>query len=171
MRKSVAAKSLMILFVGFLCCQAGLAQTEKGDSELQLQGFGFFTIGQDDDLRSIIFVANYGYFFTDRQELGAGTSITFFDSESDDSETTVGLQFFYRYNFAEANRKTMPYVSVDVSSFDVSDSDFWGARPGVGVKAFINEYTAFDINGGYNFLFSEPSDGVFDVRFGISFLF
>lgn len=162
---------LIALAVVFLTVGSGLAQTEKGDSEVQLLANSQFTVGQNPDVITFLLFGNYGRFVTNRTELGGGITLSFLHIEGAGSNTTVGSNFFYRYNFSKANRKVMPYISADIRNFDVSVSDTWAVRPGVGVKSFVNENVAFDLNAGYNFFFSDADQGVFDVSFGLSYIF
>ncbi len=160
----------LFFVLGMLAMTNGMAQTEKGDSEFQVAGVGLFQFG-DNGIKTVVLLANYGYFFTDRQELGGGVNFSFTDTGSGDSDTNVGANAFYRYNFARQGRTVLPYLSASVFSFDVSNSDSLGGRPGAGVKFFFKENAAFDINAGYTFPFTEPGDGFVDVIFGLSFLF
>ncbi len=162
MRKLV----LIALVVFFVLTSPLLAQQEKGDLELQLQGALWLAL---DDAYEDIGVANvrFGKFLTDRQEIG-GTILAVFNGDGDIGGTGGP---FWRFNFT-GNSKTVPYVGAAVQTgFGefYSESDVLATLEG-GVRWFLQRNMAFTVGAqmDYDVDESEFSDYL-GVLFGFSY--
>ncbi len=162
MRKLV----LIALVVFFALTSPLLAQQEKGDLELQLQGALWLAL---DDAYDDIGVANvrFGKFLTNRQEIG-GTILAVFNGDGDIGGTGGP---FWRFNFT-ANSKTVPYVGAAVQTgFGefYSESDVLATLEG-GVRWFLQRNMAFTVGAqmDYDVDESEFSDYL-GVLFGFSY--
>lgn len=148
-----------------LAALPALGQQEQGDSELQAQGTLLIgTSGDTDDFGAVF--GNYGYFLTDRTELG-GTIAAFIDSEGD----FIGAGGpFWRYNFSTG--RTVPYVGASaLTTFgDFAEGDVLLTGE-VGVRWFLQRNTAFTLAGttNYDVDASEFSDFI-QVLFGFSYI-
>jgi hypothetical protein len=148
------------------------AQQEKGDKEIQFQGFFFRTVGVPDGnatLGAVFF--NSGYFLTAKHEVGGGTSITF-AGVGGSTSVMAGLNAFYRYNLKSKGAKAFPYLGGDFFVEDVKHAgDTHYLRPNLGFKYFFKKNAAFDVNMGYGLNLKDTSVGLIDARFGLSFIF
>jgi hypothetical protein len=117
-----------------------------------------------------------GYFATRKNEIGGGVSLnvgrfrsctTSFnngqitgESCGSDSNVSLGLSAFYRYNFGKADAKGFPFVgaSISVGSVTRNFTGNVGARPHVGYKYFLKRNVALDFSVGYSFAINEVDD-------------
>ncbi|MEK6406244.1 MAG: hypothetical protein AABN34_04695 [Acidobacteriota bacterium] len=109
-----------------------------------------------------------GYFLTRRNELGGGVSLSVVrfrscttsfnngqitgESCGSDSNGSLGLIAFYRYNFGKADAKGFPFVGASIGVGNVT-RNFTGnvlARPHVGYKYFLKRNVALDFSVGYS---------------------
>ena len=144
--------SFIVILVLLMTASSAMAQhVEQGDREIQVNAFFFAVSG----LSMLNISGSYGYFKTDKLELGGGPSITRV-SFGDNSDTTVGLTFFGRYNLT-ARDQIVPYLSAQFYQFDIAPEDPMGfsdyafIQVGGGFKYFINEYIAYDVSGNLGF--------------------
>jgi hypothetical protein len=141
------------------------AQQQAGDTELQLQGS--LSLSLDDDVQDSgsVFV-NYGWFFTDRQEVGASVFASIFE----DGDVGGFGGPFYRYNFVSGT--TVPYVGAAVGATfgDFSTGDVLLTLEG-GVRWFLQRNIAFTLAGSTNYDVdaSELQDRL-QVLFGFSYI-
>ncbi len=152
------------------------AQQQRGDVELQFQGYYFTTVGTDVTLGSGNLAAKIGPYITDNLQIGIGPtlSITTFSASTGESETktTFGSTAFLVYSFLMRNAKAVPYLGAQYFKSDFSDSDDKGSvGVNAGLKYFFTKKAAFDISGNYLFtLNTEQQGGVLLFAFGLSFL-
>ena len=153
-----------------ICSQPTFAQQEKGDKEVQLNGFIFATTGDQKIANGNIGVG-LGYFITAKNEIGFGTDLTITRGGGDFS-FDAGVRGFYRYNFAKSGKKAYPYIDLSMFIEDVKNAgDSTIALPSFGFKYFFKKNAAFDMNFGYGFLVKEPGQGAIIGRFGLAFIF
>jgi hypothetical protein len=148
-----------------------LAQQEKGDKELQLQGLlDAKVLGSGKGIAGNIYI-NFGYFFTEQSEAGVGTNLSF---TSGSFKPGVGLTGFYRYHFRRTKANLHPYAGIDffAASLTSMPSESLFVRPNFGLKYFVKRNVAFDLNAGYLVSVKHPKeDGQIDARFGVSYIF
>ena len=161
-------RSIINSFMLLVFCAAlpALAQSEKGDIELQLQGT--LTIGLEsgvDDSGSAFL--NIGRFATNSHEFGVSVLGTF---NSDGDLGGFGGPF-WRCNFGRS--KTVPFIGVAAyTSFgDSSGSDFLVNLEG-GIRWYLERNMAFSLSG-TTFYDVDESDFVdsLNVLFGFSYFF
>ncbi len=142
-------------------------QVEKGDREIQISG----TLVSIEDVSVLMLNGIYGYYYTEKLELGGGPTITrtsFFGYD----DTNVSLTLFGRYNLT-ARDKMVPYLSGQYYQYDLSPDeplgffDFSFIQVGGGIKYFVNEYIAYDVSGNLGFSLG-GGDTVFLLVAGIS---
>ena len=163
---------LALIVIAFLSpCLYG--QTiEKGDSELQFQGYYLTTEGLSYATGTMI----YGHYLTSNIEIGVGPSISHSDSDYGDSETTFSGLAFFRYVFPSQS-KSIPYINMQWYQYDFSPegeadfTDYSWVQGGVGVKIFLNEYVAYDLSGNYGMGLAEGSEGMILLAAGVSVFF
>ncbi len=124
---------------------------EKGDREIQVAGFFFAVSGA-----SILNLSGtYGYYKTEKFEIGGGPLINYINYGSD-SETTIGLTFFGRYHLT-ARDQIVPYLSAQFYQYDIAPegsmgfADYSFIQCGGGFKYFISEHIAYDVSGNLGF--------------------
>lgn len=198
-----------------LFCGAAQAQQHKGDKEILVFTGGFFIsvdeqnpnapslsgVSQDatiSGVRNLNLGVKLGYFLTQRNEIGAGSSLvvsrsrfcvrTFADgqltSESCNTNTyfAMSLGVFYRYHFAREGDKKFFFVGADLSASDVT-RNYTGnikVRPHVGYRYFLDKKVAVDFSLGYSaevnkkdmrFFFPVERQGSLDGQVSLSFVF
>ena len=114
-----------------------------------------------------------GKFFGSNHELGFGADFAYVDIDGGDSNETLNLAGFYRYNWATSESKDWIYGGVELELMNVTDSDFSSEaiRPHLGKKWMLSDDIAFDLNGGILIPTESGADETFDVRFGLSVFF
>ena len=124
---------------------------EQGDREIQVNAFFFAVSG----VSMLNLSGSYGYYKTEKLEIGGGPSISRLDYGFG-SNTTIGLTLFGRYNLT-ARDKIVPYLSAQFYQYDIAPDDPMGfadyafLQCGAGFKYFINEYIAYDVSGNLGF--------------------
>lgn len=145
-----------------LCCDMAYSQQEKGDIEVLIFSAGFFADVNGNTVRSRFPDSDFesttrsrgfnvggsvGYFLTRRNELGGGLNLSVFNTDScagddddcrDNTSVGLGLNGFYRYNFAREGAKGFPFIGSDFLVADVTANSTGNliARPQVGYKYF-----------------------------------
>lgn len=174
--------------------QVAVAQAKQGDTELQLFGFistlyrevpeipGFLEGGSTSTTTGTA-VVGLGYFLTDRLQIGASPLITIstgggIGGSEGSTDVTFGLSTNVQYFFGANDAKIKPYVGYElqIQSFEspeggsLADNTY---NSGVfGLKNYLSERAALDINAGYGFRMSGPGDGQsLNLRVGITYLF
>lgn len=163
MHKNISRIFMLGLALALLST-AALAQTQKGSTELQLQGTLNLSLDSEVDDSGAIFI-NWGRFVTESNELGL--TLAGFFNESGDLAGFGGP--FWRYNFGSG--KTVPYIGAGAfTDFgDFSSGDVIGNVEG-GVRWYLESNTAFSLSGSmtYDFDTSEFNDFI-QVLFGFSY--
>ena len=164
-------KRFILIFLVIFSTSGNLsAQIEKGDREIQASGF-FITF---DGMTMMTISGTYGYYRTDKLEIGGGPVLTYIGYSSD-SNTNVSLTAFVRHHFT-ARDKVVPYVSGQWYQFDISPEepagffDYSFVQGGGGFKYFVNEFVAYDVSGNLGFSFGSGSFSFIMVA-GISAMF
>jgi hypothetical protein len=144
--------SLIVILVLLMTTSSAMAQhVEQGDREIQVNAFFFAVSG----VSMLNLSGSYGYYKTDKLELGGGPSISRLDYGFG-SSTTIGLTLFGRYNLT-ARDQIVPYLSAQFYQYDIAPDDPMGfadfafLQCGGGFKYFINEYIAYDVSGNLGF--------------------
>jgi hypothetical protein len=196
-----------------LFCCAAQAQQHKGDKEILVFTGGFFISVDEQNpnkppltgvtqnatvsgVRNLNLGVKLGYFLTQRNEVGAGTSLvasrsrfcirTFADgqltSESCNTNTyfAMSLGVFYRYHFAREGDRKFFFVGADLSASDVT-RNYTGnirLRPHVGYRYFVEKIVALDFSVGYSaevnkkdMQFPREREGSIDGQLSLSFVF
>ncbi|MFQ5825536.1 MAG: hypothetical protein ACE5JB_15970 [bacterium] len=168
---------LFVILTIILSSTAAFAQQEKGDTEIQIAGTYFTTVGSEFTFSSGFIQAKLGKYITDNLELGIAPniSITTVDLGFGESDTNVtfGGGAFFVYSFLAGDAKTVPYFGGQYYKSDFSNEDDNGSV-GVtgGAKFFVTEKAAFDFSGNYLFDLNEDTEGgLLLFAAGISFLF
>lgn len=180
-RNSVLRMIILMLLLGSITLPT-LAQQEKGDKELQLQGLITVSFGENKSASGTVFI-NFGYFFTDRQEVGVGTNLTL-GGGAGNIDLSAGVTGFYRYHLLRKKENLRPYIGIDLfsaaligggssdaNSATPSKLDLTFLRPNIGFKYFFKRNVAFDVNSGYGFSVKSAKNGQFDSRLGVSYIF
>ena len=178
---------LLLIVSPTLICQA---QAAKGQKELSLSGDIFVPVQATATSTGLV-AFDISKYFTRTSQAGIGSSFTLFgDSQPvyNSKNVQTGTQnvlavisdphVFYRYNFSRGEEYPMvPYLGVEAGTSIQSDGnttqlqDNFYARPHVGFKYYFSKRAAFDLNGGYQAVLKNSSNGTIDTRFGISMLF
>jgi hypothetical protein len=161
------------------------SQQQKGDVELQFQGYYFTTIGQEFSFGSGNLAAKIGPYLTDNLQVGIGPTLSItttstptfnpvtmkLESESK-TTTTFGSTLFFVYSFLSRNAKLVPYFGANYFKQDFSNSDDKGSVGiNLGAKYYFAKKAAFDVSGNYLFtLNKDQQGGMLYFAVGISFL-
>ncbi|MBD3178966.1 MAG: hypothetical protein GF417_04835 [Candidatus Latescibacteria bacterium] len=138
---------LYLFLLAVIIPTGALSQIEEGDREIQATG-SFMAM---DNLSMLILSGTYGYYYSDRLQIGVGPVITHTEVFGFDT-TSLGLKLFVRHNFT-ARDKLVPYVSGQWYQHDLSPDepldflDLSFVQFGGGFKYFLNEYIAYDVSG------------------------
>lgn len=152
------------------------AQQEAGDNEIQLSGtvttFSFDTFDGSSRVTTVITNAKLGRYFTRSLQVGGTLGLNATFQSNRDAQYGGRMGGFFNYSFLSGDATTVPYVGGQYSKrldtgFDQSKGN---AGVNVGVKFFINRYTAFDVGGNYLFPLEEAGSGIWLFNFGISFI-
>jgi hypothetical protein len=180
-------KSLIMCVVLCLAVIAmpAYSQQQRGDVELQFQGYYFTTVGQEFSFGSGNLAAKIGPYLTDNLQVGIGptlsittiTTATFnpttlsIDKESN-TTTTFGSTLFFVYSFLSRNGKLVPYFGANYFKQDFSDSEDKGSvGVNLGAKYYFAKKAAFDVSGNYLFTLNKDQEGgMLYFAVGISFL-
>jgi hypothetical protein len=192
------------------------AQVEKGTKEILVFSSNFsisvkepetrfsvdentFSVGSFGNNGGFSIGGKFGYFLSQRNEIGAGTNLSVFHSKyclrtfqdgqlideecERDTRYIQGVSGFYRYNFANKGSKRFPFVGAELSVADLT-TNYTGnfrLRPQVGYKYFFNKNVALDLSVGYtmdlnekkreNDFFRIRRSSAFDGQAGLSFVF
>ena len=158
---------LMVLAIFIIPGAALCQQIEKGDREVQATA-SFMSM---DNISMLILSGTYGYFYSEKLQLGAGPVITHTEAFGFD-DTTIGLKLFVRHNFTARDR-LVPYIAGQWYQHDISPDDPIGfldlsfIQFGGGFKYFVNEYIAYDISGNIGISLGEGETNLLIVA-GIS---
>lgn len=180
-------KSLFLCLV--LCAVVlsvpAVAQQQKGDVELQFQGYYFRTVGSDLEFGSGNLAGKIGPYLTDWLQVGIGPtlSITTMTTQnfntttmqlekSSETTTTFGSTMFIVASFLTRGAKAVPYVGAQYFKQDFSDSEDKGSvGVNAGVKFYFSKKAAFDVSGNYLFTLNEGQEGgMLYFAVGLSFL-
>jgi hypothetical protein len=123
------------------------AQARKGDSEILVNGYLLAQTGEF-GYRMITTTFNYGYYLSDRIQVGGGPSISYYGSEGDNS-VMLNLNAFGRKYFLKRGRKYAFYTGAELFWYNAFSSGSTGyLRPFGGVKYYLGRGSkaAFDAN-------------------------
>jgi len=161
---------LVVVLAVVLMASTAMAQIEKGDKEIQANGYLFAMSG----ITMLNLSGIYGYCYTDKIQFGGGPTLSIDHSEFG-STTTLGLTFFGKYYFTARN-KLVPYASAQWYQYDIAPKepagffDFTFIQGGGGFKYFVNEYIAWDVSGNLGFSLGDGDVG-FITKAGLSAIF
>ena len=156
-----------------------LAQIEKGDTQITLQGSLSSQMGGTTSSTSGNILGQYGYYLTRNIALrgiamvsvtrSGGQSNEFFETEASTSTSTIyggGVEV----NLAGQGAKFAPYVAFDMlSSTDSEGTSLLG--PSAGVRMFVSRNTAFTVATQYQTTSENTSVGSLQTSFGMSYFF
>jgi hypothetical protein len=166
-----------------------VAQQQKGDVELQFQGYYFRTIGTEVEMGMGNLAGKIGPYITDWLQVGVGPTLSIMTTttttatlnpvtlrveqkEESNTTTTFGSTAFVVASLLTRNAKAVPYFGAQYFKQDFSDSEDKGSVGiNAGVKFFFNKKTAFDVSGNYLFTLNEGQEGgLLYFAVGLSFL-
>lgn len=162
-----------------------LSQQQKGDVELQFQGYYFTTVGTEASIGSGTLSAKIGPYITDNLQVGIGPTltvttapefsidpVTFQTKTESKTTTTFGSTAFFVYSFLTRNAKLVPYFGAQYFKQDFSDSDDNGSvGVNLGAKYYFAKKAAFDVSGNYLFTLNPDAEGgILYFAIGLSFL-
>ncbi len=162
-----------------------MSQQQRGDVELQFQGYYFTTVGTDFTFGSGSLSAKIGPYLTDNLQVGIGPTLTIttmtettFDpatfqiKQDTKTTTTFGSTAFFVYSFLMRNAKAVPYIGAQYFKQDFSDSDDKGSvGVSLGMKYYFAKKTALDMSGNYLFTLNKDAEGgILFFAVGLSFL-
>ena len=170
-REGTLRRSIFLFTAILLIASSANAQfIEQGDREIQAAAYLFTVSG----VTLINLSGTYGYYYTEKLELGGGPTITHINFGFG-SNTTVGLTAFARHNFT-AREQVVPYISGQLYQYDLAPesplgfADFMFLQVGGGFKYFLNEYIAYDVSGNLGFSIG-GGDTSFLIVAGLSAIF
>ena len=150
-----------------------LAQQQRGDIELGLQGFVLTTVGMGVSATVGTVQGKLGFFFTDNFEFGVTPSMTIVTVKGE-TDVDGGGGAFLTYSVLLKNARAVPYFGAQYykSSFSTDfDVDPGSVGVNAGVKFFFTRKAAFDVNANYLFSLAKNAEGgMLLFAFGISFL-
>ncbi len=173
-----------------LIAAPALSQQQKGDVELQFQGYYFTTVGSDMTFGMGTITGKIGPYLTDNLQIGIGPTLSITTMTSVDYQvgppptytpimkvetkttTTIGSTAFFVYSFLTRNAKLVPYFGAQYFKQDFSDSDDKGSvGVNLGVKYYFAKKAAFDLSGNYLFTLNPDEEGgMLYFAVGLSFL-
>jgi hypothetical protein len=161
---------LVLSFAG-----SALAQAEKGDKEVLLNGDVTSSFGADASSATTTgnVTGGLGYYFTQEMELFGSVNLAMSRQATAGTSVDAGLGVSFRYNFATPGRKTVPYAGFEYSLNSLrnpTDSSF--VQPNGGLKYYVRRNVAFDVNVSYGHaLLSNASGSVIRESIGLVFGF
>lgn len=178
------------LFVCLVLCAVVLAtpavaQQQRGDVELQFQGYYFQTVGTDYSVGSGNLSAKIGPFVTNWLQIGVGPTLSVTTTSSptlnmttmqmetkSETKATFGSTAFIVASVLLKNAKVVPYFGAQYFKQDFDDSDDKGSVGiNAGAKFFFTKKAAFDVSGNYLFTLNEEQEGgLVYFAVGLSFL-
>jgi hypothetical protein len=162
-----------------------VAQQQKGDVELQFQGYYFRTIGTDFEFGSGNLAGKIGPYITDWLQIGIGPTLsittttsstvnptTFEIDKTSETTTTFGSTAFIVASILTRGAKAVPYFGAQYFKQDFSDDKDKGSVGfNAGVKFYFSKKAAFDVSGNYLFtLNTDEQGGMLYFAVGLSFL-
>jgi hypothetical protein len=162
-----------------------LSQQQKGDVELQFQGYYFTTVGTESSIGSGTLSAKIGPYITNNLQVGIGPTltvttvpefsidpVTLQTKTESKTTTTFGSTAFFVYSFLTRNAKLVPYFGAQYFKQDFSDSDDNGSvGVNLGAKYYFAKKAAFDVSGNYLFTLNPDAEGgILYFAIGLSFL-
>jgi outer membrane protein W len=156
------------------------AQARKGDKEIQISGNTSSVLTTNSQQTDGQIRIGFGTFVTDRLEIGAAPIITLSKGTGDASSfnADAGVSTFLQYAFGKQSAKTKPYVGANyiINSFKVQENrtllDNSFVAGAVGVKNYLSERAALDLQGTFGFPARHPSASQrIGFNVGITYLF
>jgi len=153
------------LVATLLISTPAIAQQEQGDVEIQFSGSVQSKVKKGGSTTGYV-QTKFGYYFTDRLELGAFPSLTF-----SSGDTALGMGAFGTYSFLAADAMTVPYLGAQYYKNDVSVAGDrgWAGFNG-GVKFFFNRHMAFDVGGNYLLPLNKNGSSLVLFQVGLSYV-
>ncbi len=173
----------------------GLASTadpekDKGGREILMFAnvAAVHTGGSDDVPGSTValgqFFLNYGYFLSERNEIGGGPTVLLMNAGGETSGN-LGLNAFYRRYLKPRDRKWAPFVGADVYIQDLSPGeegvpdelqqgvlDVTFLQVIAGAQSHLSDKLALDLRASLGLSVGNPSGGwIFQGTFGFSYVF
>jgi hypothetical protein len=139
-----------------------------GVTELQLQGTLLLALDDDKANNAGLAQGSYGWFFTERQEVGGSATVIVFDDPGGDLDFAGSAGPFYRFNFQSG--EIMPYVGAALAATfgDFTQGDVQLQLEG-GARFFVDRSTAFTVAGTLNYdVDANDFSDVLNVFFGFS---
>lgn len=175
-------KRFLVLAANLLLSVSSIfAQQEKGDTEIQISGTYYTSVGTETQLGQGLIQAKLGKYISDHLEIGVAPVLTIttfpttdpFGNEESEIKGSLGGGAFFVYSFLAGDARTVPYFGGQYFKSDFSDEEDSGSA-GIngGIKFFVSEKAAFDFSGNYLFNLNTASEGgalLFVV--GVSYLF
>lgn len=169
MKQALVVVGLLLVTLAFP--HTAQAQATQGDKEVLVQGSLISTLG-DFGFTNATAVLGLGYFVSNRLQIGVQPILSVTRS-SGETTFTLGSQLKAQYYLGEDQAKVKPYFGGSFIINDFSDAGNSAFAAAVfGVKSYLTEKAALDINASYGFGVSAPSGTQLLQAFaGISYIF
>jgi hypothetical protein len=174
-------KLLLIVLTIVISATFLYPQVEQGDKEITFAASMTSLVGIENfSSTNINLFLSYGYFVSNKLQLGIGPSLTYsrttstfssFDPELfaivEEETVTEDTQFsgyvFINFNFSTAS-KTVPYFAAQWYQFDFDPesgkfTDASYVNIGFGIRNFFSEYAALNTSANYGFALSSATEG------------
>jgi len=176
---------LCLMLSAVVFATPAVAQQQKGDVELQFQGYYFRTVGSDFEFGSGNLAGKIGPYITDWLQVGIGPTLsitttstttlnptTFKLEQSSNTTTTFGSTLFIVASILTRGAKAVPYFGAQYFKQDFSNSDDKGSVGiNAGLKYYFGKKTALDLSGNYLFTLNpDEKGGMLYFAVGLSFL-
>lgn len=162
-----------------------LAQQQKGDIELQLQGSYFTTFATDVSVNVGTIAGKCAPFLTDNIQIGVGPTLTITTTKittvapltgrpetRSNTKVTFGSTVFVTYSFILKDARAVPYVGASWYKVDFSRGEErgWVGLNG-GLRYFLTKRTSLDFSASFLKTITEHETGsMLLFSFGLSFL-
>ncbi|MGH9384796.1 MAG: hypothetical protein ACRD2N_10970 [Vicinamibacterales bacterium] len=175
--------SALVAAIGLVALpELASAQAKQGDKEVSISGNMFSMLSEGSKLTTGQFIFGVGYFMTDRLQiavnpilqLSAGSlSAGAFGGSGSSINADLGLSTKLVNYFGGSSSKVKPYLGANFvveSLKDAAERSFTAAV--FGVKNYLTENAALDVNGSFGFNTKHPGDfQLLQVAVGIAYIF
>jgi hypothetical protein len=191
--------SLVLAALFLIAPSLAHAQAKKGDKEVLVAGNVFSLISPDFKSTSGSIVLGFGYFTSDRTQVSIRPIITISSTSTPGSpefrdpftgrvlipaqpgstsvDADAGVGVGYQFYFGAQSSKVKPYIggNLDIQSFKTqnggSAADNMYLQGIGGVKNYLSERAALDVNASYGSRLKNSDFSLFRFTIGITYLF
>lgn len=163
MKQLYPRKSLLMAAVGALLafCLVANTQAAQEANENEIQIAGSFFHAQGSDVGTLTLDVSYGYYLTDRWQIGLGQTLGYsFIDDKEDIWTASTIPFVhYHFRGLSLNDSFQPFIGAFAGAVYNEDDVTGTAGPAIGFKSFLSDKTFLVVKYRYEWFFDDLKVG------------